>query len=103
MEFVNDKFQSEIVFGGEILLRRVKCFAVQNVKYFILDEMLWTGFARTHYNRRLQAPIPAARRILPAKQISHGTAIFHRAKHDFTVRRSPTNSTLRTFPDSVIY
>jgi hypothetical protein len=48
-EFVGDKFRSEIACGGEIPLRRMKCFVAQNVKYFICDEMLWTGFARTHY------------------------------------------------------
>jgi len=47
--FVCAEFRSEIAFGGEILLRRVKCFATQNVKYFIFDEMLRTGFARTPF------------------------------------------------------
>ena len=55
-----DKFRSEIAYGGEILLRRMKCFAAQNVKYFICDEMLWTGFARTHY--KLPAASPESRR-----------------------------------------
>ena len=56
------------------------------------------GGLRPHpfLNCRPQAPQPDERRISSAKQISHGGAIFHRAKHDLTVERQLDKSRFTT-------
>ena len=83
-KFVKDKLRGEIACSGEILLSRVKCFAAQNVKYFICDEMMWTGFARTHYKNAGRRPRNSPHRggfhlteISPPKAISPCEARFH--------------------------
>ena len=96
---LRSKFRSEIAFGGEILLRRVKCFAAQNAKYFIFDEMLWTGFARTHYNCRLQAAKHSGNagihHVFAHRKHIMCDSTHHFAKQNIISGVSPTSSALR--------